>query len=127
MSYVNSTSMGCRCEYSICSICHNESHTEEDFCEHIRNYKGTTYNGLPVWEDNRNCDFFEDSFVTVGADPNARVMEKIASKTKRKFIEYHANNLNNIKYNKIEKEVNQRMEKGRISSLFDQLKDLPWT
>ena len=50
MSYITDTSMGCRCGSSICSICGNKAVTEDDFCDHILYYKGSTYNGLPVFE-----------------------------------------------------------------------------
>ena len=131
MSYVNSTSMGCRCGYSICSICHNESHTEDDFCDHIRNYKGSTYNGLPVFEDNRDVEFFEDSFVTIGADPSAKILEKVASlhKGRQSHAMLHSrhSNQHNSLYNKIKNETNQRTYDGQVKSIFDQLNDLPWT
>ena len=68
MSYITSTSMGCRCGYSLCSICRNKSKTEEDFCDHVKNYKGSTYNGLPVFEDNYDISFFESSLVALPAD-----------------------------------------------------------
>ena len=79
--YITDTSMGCRCGKSICSICGNVATTEDEFCDHIKNYKGSTYNGLPVFEDNRDVDFFEDSFVTIGADPEAKILEKVASRS----------------------------------------------
>lgn len=114
--YITSTSMGTRCAYSICSICGNKAHTEEEFCDHIKNHKGSVLNGLKVWEDNRNCEFFEDSFVSIGADPSAKIMEKVASrgyKPKSRII-----NITN--------EKNQRIFKNQLTSLFDELNNLPW-
>src|SRR3712207_8458268 len=70
--------MGCRCGYSICSICGNKAIEEKDFCDHIIRFKGGTYNGLPVFEDNRDIEFFEDSIVTQGADSEAKILEKVA-------------------------------------------------
>ena len=61
--YITSTSMGCTCESSMCSICHNIVSTDDNFCEHIANYKGSMYNGLPVFEVNQGISFFEDSLV----------------------------------------------------------------
>lgn len=61
--YITDTSMGCRCGYSICTVCGNKAVSEDDFCEHIVYYKGSTFNSLPVWEDNRDIAFFEDSLV----------------------------------------------------------------
>jgi len=114
--YITSTSMGTRCAYSICSICGNKAHTEEEFCDHIKNHKGSVLNGLKVWEDNRNCEFFEDSFVSIGADPNAKIMERIACrgrKHKSKLID-------------IANEKNQRIFENQLTSLFDELSNLPW-
>ena len=80
LGYANSTSMGCRCGSSICSICGNKAITEDDFCEHVKNYKGSTFNGLPVFEDNRDIEFFENSIVCEPADPEAKILEKVASR-----------------------------------------------
>lgn len=66
LGYITDTSMGCRCGHSICSICGNKAVSEDDFCDHILYYKASTFNGLPVFEDNRDIEFFEDSFVTQG-------------------------------------------------------------
>lgn len=124
--YVHDTSMGCNCGYSICSICGHEAHTEDDFCEHILNYKGTTYNGLPVWEENCDVSFFEDSFVTVGADRNAKILEKVASKQilpKRGII----SKVSHHEHNLLREEQNQRTFKGRVDSFMNKLNDLPWS
>lgn len=131
MSYVNATSMGCRCGYSICSICHNKSHTEDDFCEHIKNYKASTFNGLPVWEDNYEVAFFEDSLVSQPADATARIMERVASKVSNsnvKNIEQAArrSQSNSIFNTRLLNEQNQRTYEGQVKSIFDELNDLPW-
>lgn len=127
MSYVTSTSMGCRCAYSICSICGNKAHTEDEFCEHVQNYKGSTYNGLPVWEDNRDVNFFESSMVSQPADINAKVLEKIASSAHTRRNEpVIRSQLNGISNMKLRNEMNQRTYDGQIKSIFDELNDLPW-
>jgi hypothetical protein len=41
-------------------------------------HKGGAYNGKPVYEINRELDFIEVSFVTVGADSQAKVLEVFA-------------------------------------------------
>ena len=124
LGYITDTSMGCRCGKSICSICGNVATTEEDFCEHILNYKGSTFNGLPVWEDNRDIEFFEDSFVTTGADPQAKILEKVASRHNRIVKN---SQFNNPYYNSIINETNQRNKHNRINTFADQLKNIPWT
>lgn len=123
--YVTDTSMGCRCGYAICSICGNEAHSDDDICEHILNYKGMSYNGLPVFEDNREVCFFEDSIVTEGADPDAKILERVAKKQNRADIfvpKYYHNRENNY----IE-EKNQRNYDGKVKSLYDRLKGLDWS
>lgn len=118
--YMTDTSMGCTCTYSICSICGNEARTEDDYCEHVLNYKTSTYNGLPVWEDNRGVEFFEDSFVTQGADPDAKIMQKVASRNYNK-IQTHAHY---NKYDYILKETNQRFRDNRISKMQQELNNI---
>lgn len=122
------TSMGCRCGYSLCSICQNRAVVETDFCDHILQYKGSTYNGLPVFEDNRDIEFFEDSFVTTGADKSAKILEKVASRGHqvpilRKAVDSQYNEL----MKKIAYEENHRTRQGRINALADKLNNLPWT
>ncbi len=123
--YVTDTSMGCHCEYAICSICGHEARTNDDVCEHILNYKGLTYNGLPVFEDNRGVEFFEDSLVTEGADPDAKILERVASKQNRSnvFIPKYYHKEDNVYRN----EKNQRTFNGKIQSLSDKLSNLPWS
>jgi hypothetical protein len=35
----NAVSMGCTTKYTICSICGNVAHDENEYCDHIKNYK----------------------------------------------------------------------------------------
>lgn len=128
LGYMTDTSMGCRCGYSLCSICQNRAVVETDFCDHILQYKGSTYNGLPVFEDNRDIEFFEDSFVTTGADKSAKILEKVASRGHqvpilRKAVDSQYNEL----MKKIAYEENHRTRQGRINALADKLNNLPWT
>jgi len=125
---ITDVSMGCTVEKSICSICGNECTTEENMCEHIRNYKGMTmsFNGemLPVMEYNINPEFFETSIVTTGADREAKIMERVAGLTAHSV---HTNMYLHTQDNKIINEQNQRFSSGRIQSLSDKLKNLPWS
>jgi len=125
LGYVDSTSMGCRCGYSLCTICQNKAVTEEDFCVHVAKHKGTTFNGLPVWEINMNIDFFESSCVTVPADRCAKILEKIANKrlqNKNLFIK----NEKTINMDLIVNEINCRTFKGKVENIKNNLKELPW-
>lgn len=124
--YITDTSMGCRCGKSICSICGNVATTEDEFCDHIKNYKGSTYNGLPVFEDNRDVDFFEDSFVTIGADPEAKILEKVASRSQYCGIQrISKSETRDLSY--IINEKNQRTFSGRVESFAEKLKNIPWS
>lgn len=125
MSYITDTSMGCRCGSSICSICGNKAVTEDDFCDHILYYKGSTYNGLPVFEDNRDVEFFEDSFVTQGADPQAKILERVASRGGHKIQRVSTKPKTN--YSNIINETNQRSAIGRVKSLTHKLTEIDWS
>ena len=118
--------MGCRCGYSICSICGNKAVSEDDFCEHILYYKASTFNGLPVFEDNRDVEFFEDSFVTTGADPEAKILEKVANRSNAIGIQKHCSCKEHHNYDNIINERNQRTMQGRIDTFADKLKNIPW-
>ena len=124
--YIHDTSMGCRCGCSICSICGNKAVTEDDFCDHILYYKGSTYNGLPVFEDNRDIEFFEDSLVVEGADPEAKILEKIASRSSSTPI-VRKSEVKKVDMSHVVKEKNQRTSMGRIESFADKLKNIPWS
>jgi len=87
---VNSVSMGTRVGYSDCSVCGNVARTENEYCDHIRNYKGMKVShytqdkahGFGKWaihEVNHDLEFIELSWVAVPAFKEANVLEKIAS------------------------------------------------
>ena len=119
--------MGCHCGYSLCSICGNKAQLEDDFCEHIANYKGSTFNGYPVFEDNREVSFFECSIVSIPADPDAKILERVACRmTKHNHAIGNSHNDNSIA-NIIRNEKNQRTIYGRTNSLAERLKNLPWS
>ena len=89
--YITDVSMGCRVGYSICSICANVAHNEDQYCPHVKDWKGQDYSGSEtmwrnsrVFEDNRAVEFIELSWVTVGADNKAKHLEKIAALRKIK-------------------------------------------
>jgi len=72
----------CLVEYSICSICGNQAKNEHEYCSHVKYHKGQRilHEGeyKLVYEDNRGCNFIELSWVTVPADPGAKLLEKVA-------------------------------------------------
>jgi len=130
--HLTDTSMGCYIGKAMCSICGNIS-TEaneddpehDDRCEHIKRYKGLTYNGLPVFEDNRDVVFFEDSIVGTGADSQAKIMERVASKKNKSGIilpQYYQK-----KNDVLAKEQNQRTFQGRVHNLENKFNELPWS
>lgn len=97
---VTDVSMGCLVEFSICSTCLRQkanddeeqlvvgqglAHDPEEYCEHVDEEsplfcKGTTdEDGEPCYEDNRGVTFFEESIITTqGADPEAKMSQKLA-------------------------------------------------
>jgi hypothetical protein len=75
---IDSVSMGCHVAYSLCSICQHAAKTTKDYCFHVKMHKGGAYNGRPVYEINRDIEFIEVSWVTVGADPQAKLLEVYA-------------------------------------------------
>jgi hypothetical protein len=77
---VDSVSMGCSVAYSNCSVCNNKAATTKQYCMHVRMHKGGAYDGRQVYEINHGIEFIEVSFVTTGADPQAKVLEVIARK-----------------------------------------------
>jgi hypothetical protein len=87
---VNSVSMGTRVGFSNCSVCDNVARTEDDYCAHIRGYKGMKFGAMvnnakhkfgqwPVHEINHELEFIELSWVSVPAFKEANVLERIAS------------------------------------------------
>jgi len=85
MGYIDSVSMGCLTGYSICTACGNVARTENEYCDHIKYSKSQviTYNGkqVKVAEDNYQTNFIELSWVTVPADPDAKLLERVASRS----------------------------------------------
>jgi hypothetical protein len=81
--YIDSVSMGARVGYSMCSICGNMATNESQYCPCIRQYKGREmyHEGSYklAFEDNREVNFVELSWVTVPADRAAKLIEKVAS------------------------------------------------
>jgi hypothetical protein len=87
---VNSVSMGTRVGYSNCSVCKHAARTENEYCDHVRNYKGMKIGWLtnneahkngawPVHEVNHDLEFIELSWVSVPAFKEANVLERLAS------------------------------------------------
>lgn len=97
---ITDSSMGASCEQSVCSVCGNiatgEKPEHEDFCDHIRLFKGSkiklgSVDVIP-FEINKVESFFEDAAILPfkwggkaggeGADPNAKLLEVFSSKEK---------------------------------------------
>lgn len=76
---LRSGSMGCSITHSLCSVCGKEIRTEQDFCSHLKNYRGMDLNGTRVAERLRGVAFNEYSIVTVGADPKAKLRYLVSS------------------------------------------------
>lgn len=75
--YVTDVSMGATVAYSLCSICGNKATNEAEYCHHVKYFKGSSFQGKPVYEDNKGVNFFEISAVTNGADRTAKILGEI--------------------------------------------------
>lgn len=80
-------SMGCKVPYDVCSICGNKAKSTDAYCNDMLDHANEILpGGRRVCVLNLTPKFFDISFVLVGADKTARVMDKIASK--RSFVLY---------------------------------------
>lgn len=69
------TSMACRVPYDVCSICGFVARIPADYCIHARTQmKAILPDGRKVGVYNHYPDFFDDSFVFVGAERAAKMM-----------------------------------------------------
>ena len=85
-------SMGCVCESASCSICGNVVTDDyQEPCYHIQYYKGSTWNGKPVYEIIHKPEFVELSKVEDGADEAAVILERVASKNGEGFTDKLSN------------------------------------
>ena len=76
----DSVSMGALVDQCNCSVCDKVATNESEYCDHLKNYMGKDYNGKKVFAYNRGVNFYELSWVTVPADPNAKALQVIAEK-----------------------------------------------
>lgn len=86
---IDSVSMGTDVQRTICSYCYNVAETPLDFCSHVQNNKGqvlerTSSTGkvesVLVYEECRDLNFFEISFVFDPADETAVASEVLSPK-----------------------------------------------
>ena len=79
-------SMGCRVAFDVCSICHNKSRTQRDYCKHAKSMMNVTLpDGRKVFVRNPKPRFFDLSFVLIGADRSSFSMAKVAYSRAHKF------------------------------------------
>lgn len=72
-------SMGCKVPYDVCTICEHRSKTTEDYCVHAATMMNKILpDGRKVAVRNDFPNFFDISFVFIGADKTAKVMAKLA-------------------------------------------------
>jgi len=86
------TSMGCRVPYDRCTQCGNLAKTKASYCKHVNN-KDPRFGMNKVLDDGSVCavhndypNFFDDSFVIIGADRTAMVMAKLAHNQTRSWV-----------------------------------------
>lgn len=88
---VKGTSMGVMVGHSYCSVCKNLAYDESQWCNHLSpsklNLKGRRYSGQDgnlypdkigsfVYEDNRNLEGCEDSYITLGEPADEKALAK---------------------------------------------------
>lgn len=75
------TSMACKTPFDECSICGNQAHNRQEYCEHLRNDLGRIYpDGQKVMALNiAPLRFFDLSAVIVPADATSTILQKVAS------------------------------------------------
>lgn len=75
------TSMACRTQYDVCSICGNKAHTRQEYCVHLREQLGKMYpDGKKVMAINSApLKFFDQSIVVRPADVTSSILQKVAS------------------------------------------------
>ena len=79
----DSVSMGALVDECSCSVCDKVATNETEYCTHLRDFMGKEYNGKKVFAYNRGVNFYELSWVTVPADPDAKALQVIAEKTEK--------------------------------------------
>lgn len=85
--FMTDVSMGCKIDYSICSICGNQAKTQSQYCDHIKYERHKVRDdGKKVFEININPRFHDISAVLNGADRTAKMTGLFISGTK---VAYH--------------------------------------
>lgn len=87
LGHIDGFSMGCNCEFSVCSHCNNKAHTASEFCSHVKlkghDHEFKTSSGEKIrkksYENVGGIQFFEISGVFNPADETALTKEVIAS------------------------------------------------
>lgn len=79
MGIIDGTSMGCMVSECECSVCGNIAKNEKQYCDHLKFGLGQEFGGIKAYSINKGLNFYEDSFVTVPADTQAVVLERLAS------------------------------------------------
>lgn len=89
---IEDVSMGCIVGHSYCSVCENLAHDEEEWCLHLHPaklaLKGRRYNGEDgkiyasklgsmCYEDNRDVEGIETSWITFGEGADAKAEQKV--------------------------------------------------
>lgn len=86
--FMTDVSMGCKIDYSICSICGNSAKTQSQYCDHIKYEKHKVRDdGKKVYEININPRFHDISAVLNGADRTAKMTGLFISGSKVAFHE----------------------------------------
>ena len=85
------TSMGAKVPFDRCSICNHVARTPREYCQHVRKDAMPPYGMRAILPDGRRCgvyndypQFFDDSFVFIGAERSAKVMDNVTDQVRGK-------------------------------------------
>lgn len=82
-------SMGAIVDQCECNVCHKVATNESEYCDHLKTSMGKVLSdGRKVYAINHGVNFYELSWVTVGADKDAKMLERIASKQEQPFNKF---------------------------------------
>lgn len=107
---ITQVSMECDYETGECSICGKTVTSKDDYCVHLRKFKGTDYQGKPVFEILHGVTFTGLGLLDrKGADDNARITQ-VASQEERAC---NCDNTGGNSVDDIQKETEEQLEAAK--------------
>ena len=106
-------SMGCRVKYDICSNCGNKAKTRKEYCRCLKFYLNRIHpeTGKHVHAINPRPNFFDISYVLIGADRTSKTHMKVANLLGHIAAAVSSAELGELFYNKSASDKTAEMEK----------------